>query len=140
MTKFTLAAAMALTAAMAFAQDATGMKITFTAGDTVLPATLDDTAPARDFASMLPLTLTLEDYHGVEKVADLGRTLDSTGMPPSYEPKTGDITQYAPWQNIALFTAPFADSRGLVRLGQFDGDMGPLSGTGEITVTIELAE
>ncbi|MEC7762046.1 MAG: cyclophilin-like fold protein [Pseudomonadota bacterium] len=112
--------------------------IRFVIGDTVLSATLDDTAPARDFASMLPMDLTLSPYHGVEMVGDLGRELDSAGMPGSYEPKTGDITQYAPWKNLAIFTAPFSDSRGLVRLGQFDGPIDALTGAGDVTVRIEL--
>ncbi|WTV98030.1 cyclophilin-like fold protein [Streptomyces sp. NBC_00024] len=33
------------------------MRIRLTAGETVLNATLDDNATARDFASLLPLTL-----------------------------------------------------------------------------------
>lgn len=115
-------------------------RITFSLGDTLLPATLDDSPAARDFASMLPMTLTLSDYHGVEKVGDLGRELDSTGMPGSYKPETGDITQYAPWKNLAIFTAPFSNSRGLVRLGQFDGNISVLSVPGDVTVTIQLAE
>jgi hypothetical protein len=32
-------------------------------------ATLDDTPAGRDFASLLPLDLTLSDSHGIEKVA-----------------------------------------------------------------------
>ncbi|CUH81282.1 hypothetical protein SAMN04488093_108106 [Tropicibacter naphthalenivorans] len=140
MMKHLMFAALALlpAAAQAQAQEET-MKITFTLGDTVLPATLDDTPAGRDFAAMLPLTLTLSDYHGIEKVADLGRKLDSTGMPASYTPKAGDITQYAPWKNLALFIAPFSDSRGLVRLGQFDGDFSALKASGDIDVTIAVA-
>lgn len=115
-------------------------RIIFKIGQETLSATLDDTAAARDFASMLPLTITLSDYHGIEKVGDLGRELDSAGMPPSYEPKAGDITQYAPWKNLAIFVAPFSNSRGLVRLGQFDGDISPLEGTDDVTVSIELAD
>lgn len=62
--------AMTFVPAMALSQDKTDqMKITVHASDTALSATLDDTAAAQDFASMLPLTLTLEDYHGIEKVA-----------------------------------------------------------------------
>lgn len=115
-------------------------RIIFRVGQDTLAATLDDTPAARDFAAMLPLTMTLSDYHGSEKVGDLGRTLDSAGMPPSYEPKAGDITQYAPWKNLAIFVAPFSNSRGLVRLGQFDGDISPLKGTDDVTVSIERAD
>lgn len=115
-------------------------RIIFKVGQDTLAATLDDTPAARDFASMLPLTITLSDYHGIEKVGDLGREMDSAGMPSSYEPKAGDITQYAPWKNLAIFVAPFSNSRGLVRLGQFDGDISPLTGTDDVTVSIERAD
>ena len=140
-----LALALAVMPVIAFAQTDTRpstdtMKINIIAGDTVMAATLDDSAAARDFASMLPLTLTLSDYHGIEKVADLGRRLDASDAPPSYEPSAGDITQYAPWKNLAIFTAPFSDSRGLVRLGQFDGDFSAMKRSGELTVRIEAVE
>ena len=39
--------------------------------DKTLTATLYDTPTARDFASLLPLTLTLEDYSKTEKIGDL---------------------------------------------------------------------
>lgn len=87
--------------------------------------------------AMLPLDLVLSDYHGIEKVADLGRRLDASDALPSYEPKAGDITQYAPRKNLANFTAPFSDSRGLVRLGQFDGAFDALKHPGKIAVRIE---
>lgn len=122
------------------AKEADMTRIIFKVGQDRLAATLDDSPAARDFAGMLPLTLTLSDYHGIEKVGDLGRALDSSGMPDSYEPKAGDITQYAPWKNLAIFVAPFSDSRGLVRLGQFDGDFTALTKVGELTVTIEQVD
>ena len=121
-------------------QEVAMTRIIFTVGQERLSATPDDTPAARDFAAMLPLTITLSDYHGIEKVGDLGRVLDSAGMPPSHEPKAGDITQYAPWKNLAIFVAPFADSRGLVRLGHFDGDISALKGAGGVTVSIERAD
>lgn len=115
-------------------------RINVIVGDAVLEATLDDTAAARDFAGMLPLELTLSDYHGTEKVADLGRKLDDTGMPRAYEPKAGDITQYRPWGNLAIFYRPFPSSAGLLRLGAFDGPMDALLRDGDIAVRIELAD
>ncbi|MBK1637198.1 hypothetical protein CKO19_15860 [Rhodovulum adriaticum] len=109
-------------------------------GGESLPATLDDTAAGRDFAAMLPLELTLSDYHGIEKVADLPRALDTSGAPISYKPRTGDITLYAPWGNLAIFLKPFQSSRGLVRLGEFDGAIDPLTRNGDLSVRIERAE
>lgn len=47
------------------------MKIRITLEDTVLTATLVDSQTTQDFISLLPLTLTLEDYAGTEKISDL---------------------------------------------------------------------
>ena len=105
-----------------------------------MQATLDTTTAAQDFAAMLPLELTLTDYHGIEKVADLPRTLDTSDAPDSYKPETGDITVFAPWGNLAIFYKPFANSRGLVRLGQFDGPIDALVQDGGIPVRIEAAD
>lgn len=113
-------------------------RITFTVGQEKLTATLDDTPAAQDFAAMLPLTITLSDYHGIEKVGELNHELDRAGMPPSYAPRAGDITQYAPWKNLAIFLAPFSDTRGLVRLGQFDDSIAALKRSGDCIVVIEL--
>ncbi|APZ55319.1 hypothetical protein Ga0080574_TMP5037 (plasmid) [Salipiger abyssi] len=108
--------------------------------DTVLPATLDDSTAGRDFADMLPLDLTLSDYHSTEKIADLPRKLDTSGAPASYKPETGDITLYAPWGNLAIFYKPFQSSRGLVRLGEIDGPLDALLKDGSYPARIELAE
>jgi hypothetical protein len=106
-------------------------------GDEMLSATLDDTPAGRDFAALLPLELTLSDYNRTEKVADLPRKLDTRDAPASYTPKTGDVTYYAPWGNLAIFYKPFRTSNGLVRLGAFDGPIDALLKDGPIPVRIE---
>jgi hypothetical protein len=106
-------------------------------GDETLSATLDDTPAGRDFAALLPLELTLSDYNATEKVADLPRKLDTRDASASYTPKTGDVTYYAPWGNLAIFYKPFRTSNGLVRLGAFDGPIDALLKDGPIPVRIE---
>lgn len=118
----------------------TMIRINVIVGDTTLSASLDNSPAARDFASMLPLELTLSEYAGNEMVADLGRKLDTTGAPASYKPKTGDITQYSPWSNLAIFTKPFSASRGLIRLGEFDGPIDALTVGGNVTARLERAD
>jgi hypothetical protein len=44
------------------------MRISLTVEDTVITATLIDGETTRDFISLLPLTATLEDYAGTEKI------------------------------------------------------------------------
>ena len=115
------------------------MKIQLELGDTVLSATLEDSAAAKDFASLLPLTLTLNDYAATEKVADLPRKLSTHGAPAGIDPALGDITFYAPWGNLAIFYKDFGYSAGLVKLGQIDSGIAALQRPGALRVTIRKA-
>ena len=138
-----IASALALAALLAqplAAQETQMTAIRIIVGTETIDAVLDDTAPARDFASMLPLELSLSPYHGTEMVGDLGRKLDATGMPAAYEPKAGDITQYGPWKNLAIFTKPFSRSQGLVRLGEIQGSFAALVAQTDVMVRIERAD
>lgn len=122
------------------AKDNAMTQIEVTVDDQVLHATLDDSAAARDFAALLPLDLMLTDFHGIEKIADLPRELDTSSAPASYKPDVGDITLYAPWGNLAIFYKPFQEARGLVRLGEFDGSIDALVQDGETPIRIERAD
>jgi hypothetical protein len=101
-------------------------------------ATLYDTPTARDFAAMLPLTLTLDDYNKTEKISDLPRKLDRQGAPAGADPSVRDIAYYAPWGNLALFYKDFQYSDGLILLGKVDGGAEALGVPGSLKVTIEL--
>jgi hypothetical protein len=114
------------------------MKIKITVENTELTATLIDSQTTWDFISLLPLTLTLEDYGVTEKISYLPRKLSTEGTPAGMDPAIGDITYYAPWGNLAIFIRDFGYSSGLVLLGKFDGDMEALNVPGPVSVTIEL--
>lgn len=116
------------------------MKIRVILENTTLSATLDDTDVARDFAALMPFEVTLSDYSSTEKVADLPRKLDISNVPDSYTPKAGDITHYAPWGNLAIFYRGFSRSKGLVRLGQFDGPIDALLSNKPFKARFEIAE
>jgi hypothetical protein len=113
------------------------MRIRLEFNGTVMHATLEDNATARDFASLLPLTLMLNDFASTEKVADLPRRLSTNGAPPGSTPAACDIAYYAPWGNLALFYRGFAYSTGLVKLGVLDDDIAAFRDPGSHTVTIE---
>jgi hypothetical protein len=83
-------------------------------------ATLQDSEAARAFRALLPLTLSLTDYNGTEKISDLPARLPTEGAPAGIEPGPGDITYYAPWGNLAIFYKGFGYSRGLVPLGKLN--------------------
>jgi hypothetical protein len=115
----------------------TEMKIRIVADDHVLTGTLGGGVAARAFAAMLPLELNLEDYHGIEKIADLPARLPTDGEPAGVDPDVGDITYYAPWGNLAIFYRDFGYATGLVRLGRLEGALSALAGKGAVRVRIE---
>lgn len=141
-----IAAATGLVATAAATQKAqTGtpehsMRIRIIVEGNELTATIEDTAVGRDFATLLPLDLTLEDYHGIEKIAGLPKRLSTKGAPAGVDPDVGDITYYAPWGNLALFYGDFGYARGLVRLGRIHGDVTALGGDKPLRARIERVE
>ncbi len=116
------------------------MKIRIEIEGTSLTATLNDTEAARDFASLLPLTITLEDYNATEKIANLPRKLSTTGAQAGSDPDVGDIAYYAPWGNLAVYYQDFGYSAGLVKLGRIDGGVEALRRGGNMRATIVRIE
>ncbi|MGW6588937.1 cyclophilin-like fold protein [Streptomyces globisporus] len=113
----------------------TPMDIRVTIDGQEVEATLNDSPAARDLASLLPLTLDLEDFHGTERIADPPRKLTTENAPEPQAPKTGDLTYFAPWGNLAIFykDGPSA-SADLLVLGHIDADADQLSGADRITI------
>ena len=93
------------------------VRIRVTVGDKVLHATLEGSPAGRAFAALLPLTVSLRDHAGTEKVSDLPARLPTEGSPPGTAAQAGDLAYYAPWGNLACFYRPFGYAQGLVRLG-----------------------
>jgi hypothetical protein len=116
------------------------MKVRLRVEDEELTATLIASKTTQDFISLLPLTLTLEDYGSTEKISYLPRRLSTEDAPSGIDPSVGDITYYAPWGNMAIFIRDFGYSSGLILLGKIDGDLEALNVSGPISVTIELME
>jgi hypothetical protein len=116
------------------------MKIRIILDDRTVTGTLADNPTARDFASLLPLTLTLTDYASTEKISDLPRRLSRQGAPDAIEPAVGDITYYAPWGNLAIFHRDFRNSPGLIRLGTLDAGTDVFARPGAMRARIELAD
>lgn len=106
-------------------------------GKRTLTAVLDDSAAARDFASLLPLSLKLSDYASTEKISDLPRKLITTGAPEGIDPKIGDLAYYVPWSHLVIFNKEFGYSAGLVRLGRISSGVEALVVLGNVPVRIE---
>lgn len=114
------------------------MRIRIITADRTFTAVLEDSATARDFASLLPLALALSDFNRTEKIADLPRKLSTDDAPEGVDPAVGDLAYYAPWGNFALFYRDFSYSRGLVRLGRLEGDARELADLGTAPVRVEI--
>jgi hypothetical protein len=100
-------------------EERSDMELRLAVGETVLRARMLDNATSRDFASLLPLTLTLSDYAQTEKVSDLPRRLSTADAPDYYR--------------------DFGYSSGLVKLGHIDSGVEELAAMrGDFTVTIEM--
>lgn len=111
------------------------VRLTFDGGEAVVA--FEDNTTARDFLSMLPTTLTFEDYAGSEKISYLPRTLSTADAPNQYDPQIGDVTLYAPWGNLAIFYGDAGSSSELVPLGHVETGLEQLIAMdGTFTVSI----
>ena len=102
-----------------------------------IPASMIDNATTKDFLSLLPVTLTLDDYNGTEKISYLPKKLSTDGAPAGFTPSIGDIAYYAPWGNVAIFYRDFRYSRGLVLLGRIQSGVEALTAQTPLKATIE---
>lgn len=125
-----------LQATNAEGQGPSPVRVKFTFANSEMTATLHDSPSARDFASMLPLNLTIEDYSHNEKIVWLPRKLTEEGSGPFDNERPGDLCYFKPWGNLALFYGDYK-SDGLIRLGRFDAGYDPLKIRGEFPVRIE---
>jgi hypothetical protein len=114
------------------------IKITINNNAVVL-GKLENSETAQEFAALLPLSLTLEDYSKTEKISDLPTKLTTKGAPAAITPKTGDIAFYAPWGNVAIFYRDGHHSPGLIKLGEMDSNVEAFTVPGSLTVTIEAS-
>jgi len=114
------------------------MRLQITIGNKLATAILYDNPTAKDFASLLPLSLNLEDYNSTEKISNLSKKLSTQNAPAGFDPSTGDITYYAPWGNIAIFYKDFSYSSGLISLGKITDGIDAFKVTGPVSIKIEL--
>ena len=119
-------------------QEPTDMRVRFTFSDQTMMATLYDGPASRDFYSMLPLDLSIENYGPNEKIAYLPRRLTEEGSGPFSNEQPYDLCYFMPWGNLAMFYADYKHP-GLIRLGRFDEGREVLHVEGEFALHIEVA-
>ena len=87
---------------------------------------------------MLPLTITLEEFAGREKISYLPRDLEHRGSPGS-DPEDGDLIYFVPWGNLGFYynAEGIGYSDDTIHLGTYDATLDELERLeGEVTVEI----
>ncbi|KQX15234.1 MULTISPECIES: cyclophilin-like fold protein [unclassified Ensifer] len=119
-----------------------GTVVRFTGGATTLDVTVGEDSPAvRDFLSMLPLTLELEEFAGREKISYLPRKLKHSGSPGS-DPEDGDLIYFVPWGNLGFYynTAGIDYSDQTLHIGTYKASLGTLNKLTGQPVTVEILQ
>src|SRR4051812_31304182 len=73
------------------AEETGTMKISISIDGKKIAAALIDSPTSRDFVSMLPLSVSLDDYGDPEKIAYLPRKLSTESAPAGSDPRTGHV-------------------------------------------------
>jgi hypothetical protein len=121
------------------AREIAGTTVRFTSNTTSVDVTMVEDNPAvRDFLSMLPLTLTVEEFAGREKISYLPRELRHRGSPGS-DPESGDLIYFAPWGNLGFYynAEGIGYSDDTIHLGTYDAPLDQLERLeGEVIVEV----
>jgi hypothetical protein len=80
-------------------------------GGKFIEATLSDSDAARDFASLLPLTLSMNDLFRREKFATLPRAISESGK-RTHDYAVGTIGYWPPGPDLAIFYRSRKDQGG----------------------------
>lgn len=117
------------------------VKIRIAIGSRTMVAELDNNPTAKDFLSLLPVTVTLRDFSPAEKVSDaLPRRLTESGAPETDAGAPNDIAYYAPWGNIAFYRGQGPDAQGVIKIGKILSGSEALNQSGRINITLSRAE
>src|SRR5947209_17452717 len=118
------------------------MKINIRASGKTVTATVLDNPTARDFVSLLPLKLTMNDLLGREKFGHLQKALSEKG-PKRNTYEVGDIAYWSPSRDVAIYyhldgeTIP---SPGVIPIAKITAGTEVFNVPGTVKVTIEIAQ
>lgn len=117
-----------------------GTVVRFRSGRTSVDVTLGaENATNRDLLALLPLTTSVREFNGKEKIAELPRELVTEGSPGS-DPVDGDLIYFVPWASLGFYYdasgIDFSDQT--IHLGTYDATADELAGLEGTDVTIEV--
>ena len=119
-----------------------GTIVRFTSGPTSVDLTIgEDNPTVRDFLSLLPVTMTLEELNGREKIGHFSRKLAIDGSPGS-DPENGDLIYFVPWGNIGFYynASGIGYSDQTIHIGRYDATLEQLEQLSSGPVRVEIVE
>ena len=118
------------------------MKIRISIADKVVIATVADNATARDFVSVLPLSVSMKDLFGREKYGDLPKALSENG-PRKNTYEVGEIAYWSPDHQFAVYyhqDGELIPSPGVIPIAKIDAGAKAFNVPGSVKVTIAVAK
>jgi hypothetical protein len=114
--------------------------MSITIGDRVFGATLSDNATAAAFKALLPLSVSISELNGNEKLYRLPTNLPVQPSRPA-SIQSGDLMLYGA-NTVVLFYKSFATTYSYTRLGRIDDPAGleQAVGAGRVTVTFAVRQ
>jgi hypothetical protein len=126
----------------ATAQTGDFVNIRFIVNDTTLTAEVIDSPTARDFISLLPLTLSMSDLFKREKYGELPRAI-SDGGERTHTYALGDVAYWSPGPDVAVYYRDDGEripDPGIIVIGNITSGLEAFDVPGSVNVTIESAE
>ncbi len=114
-------------------------RVRITIDNTSIEATLADSDTARDFASLLPLTLSMNDLFRREKFAALPRAISEQGK-RTHDYAVGTIGYWPPGPDLTIFYRHDGEripAPELIVIGKVRTGVEALSVRGAVSATIE---
>ena len=119
------------------------VRVNITVGDSVLKATMLDNETARDFVSMLPMTLQMRDLYHREKTGRPSRALSTRG-PSQTTFEIGDLAYWAPGPSVVIFyddVNTSLDGTSIIVIGKIESGIDLFTNyDGSVEVTFKRAE
>lgn len=119
-----------------------GTVIRFTSRDVHVDVTItNDNATTRDFLSLLPLSLSFEEFNRREKISYLPKKLVTSGS-PGHDPDDGDLIYFAPWGNLGFYydAEGIGYSDQIIQLGTYRASVDQLTGLEGSDVAVAIVE
>jgi hypothetical protein len=137
-----VALALSLIPQAASSEGTQNMKINITVSGKTLTATVMDNPTAKDFVSLLPLTMSMKDLFKREKFGHLQKALSERG-PRKNTYEVGDIAYWSPARDLAIYYHQDGESipaPGIIPIARINDGMEAFNVPGSVKVSIEIAK